>query len=159
MGRTNLKYNLERKLAQSLGELAAAEKEVEALKKGLRRLIPLRVEVSDLRKVVEAAETLLKHDHPDWTDDHIRPVKAGAWSNPFKTGDQGQIALATLREADGWLRPREVAKLMLAEIGHDPEDSEALQKVSNSIGNYFKKYDGDIVESQGSFYKEWRVIR
>ena len=49
--------------------------------------------------------------------------------------------------------------MMLNEIGHDQDDVQTLYRVTNSVGTYFKKYEGQIVESRGSFAKEWRVIR
>ncbi|WP_158702981.1 hypothetical protein [Allosphingosinicella vermicomposti] len=48
---------------------------------------------------------------------------------------------------------------MLDQIGHDPEDLVARRKLTNSVGGYFKSHEGDLVESRGSFAKEWRVIR
>ena len=159
MGRTNLKLSLEKRLSYALGELQAAEKEQDELRIALRRLISLRVEVAELRKIVHSAETILLHDYPGWSRDQIKPVRAGVWKSPFKSGEQGQLALSTLRENGGWLRPREVAEMMLEEIGHDPEDTDTLHRVGSSIGIYFKKYENDLVESRGSYAKEWRVIR
>jgi hypothetical protein len=159
MGRTNLKHGLERKIAFARGELEDAQKEIDQIREGLKRLISLREQVRQNQAVVSAAETILKFDHPGWTGTHIKPKRQGTWSSPFRSGDQGQLALTTLREADDWLRPRDVAQKMLDHIGHDPEDEGTLDSVARSIGTYFKKYEGELVESRGSYAKEWRVIR
>ena len=159
MGRTNFKLGLEKRLSHALGELHAAEKEQHDLRIALRRMINLRDEIAKLRTIVSSAEAILQHDYPGWSRDQIKPARAGIWKSPFKSGDQGQLALATLRKDGGWLRPREVAVMMLNEIGHDQDDVQTLYRVTNSVGTYFKKYEGQIVESRGSFAKEWRVIR
>lgn len=159
MGKSNLKHGLERKIAFAKGEVQAAEKEIAEIQEGLRRLISLRESLRTHTAIIEAAEIILRYDHPGWSGEHIKPKRAGVWSSPFRSGEQGKLALTKLRENGGWMRPREVAKQMLSDIDHDPEDLEALEKVTNSIGTYLKKYEGELVESQGDFAKEWRVIR
>lgn len=159
MGKTNLKHGLERKIAFARGELEAAQKEIDEIQAGLKRLIALRASAREHEAVIAAAATILKYDDPRWTGEHIKPKKAGVWSSPFRSGDQGQIALSTLREFGGWLRPREVAERMLVGIGHDPDDQMTLDAVSRSVGTYFKKYEDELVESRGSYAKEWRIIR
>ncbi|WP_156500568.1 hypothetical protein [Croceicoccus bisphenolivorans] len=142
-----------------LGELHASEREYDELRAALRRMIPLRQNIRDLKRLVEASEMLLLHIHPNWDGRQIKPSRARTWKSPFKPGDQGQFALSILREAQDWLRPREVAELMLRRIEHDPDDDDTLHRLANSVGNYFKKYEGELVESRGSFAKEWRVIQ
>ncbi len=159
MGRTNLKHGLERKIAFARGELEDAEKEIAEIREGLKRLISLKDQVRQTRAVIAAAETILRYDHPGWTGNHIKPKRHGSWSSPFRSGDQGQLALSVLRETQQWLRPRDVAQRMLEGIGHDAEDEATLDAVARSIGTYFKKYEGELVESRGSYAKEWRVIR
>ena len=159
MGRTNLRHGLERELSHLLGELQDAEGEYEELRASLQRLIPLRQKIRELKSVVGAAQTLLGHVHPNWKEDSIKPTRVHAWKAPFKSGEQSQLALTILRQSADWLRPREVAKIMLQQASHDPDDVDMLHRVSNSVGNYFKKYEGKLVESRGSYAKEWRVIR
>ena len=159
MGKSNLKHGLERKIAFAKGEVNAAEKEIAEIQKALRRLIPLRETLRTHNAIIAAAEAILRFDHPGWSGDHIKPMRAGVWSSPFPSGEQGKLALTKLREAEDWLRPREVARQMLDDIGYDPEDQVTLEKVTNSIGTYFKKYEDELVESRGDFAKEWRVIR
>lgn len=159
MGRTNLKASLETKLSQVLGELKAAEKEEAEIRAGLKKLIALRERIARLKAVVQSAETVLRFEYPEWTPVNVKPTRAGAWKSPFRSGEQGKVALDTLREIDDWARPREVAKVMLAKINHDHNDAETLHRVTNSVGMYFKKYEDELVESRGEYAKEWRVIR
>lgn len=159
MGRTNLRHGLEKELSHLLGELDAAESEYTELRASLQRLIPLRQKIRDLKSVVHAAQTLLSHVHPEGNVESIKPTRVHAWKAPFKSGEQGQRAFAVLRESGGWLRPREIAKIMLRDVGHDPNDADMLHRVANSVGTYLKKYEGQLVESRGSYAKEWRVIR
>jgi hypothetical protein len=158
MGRTNLKASLETKLSQVLGELQAAEKEFDQLRAGLKKLISLRQRIAELREVARSAETILRSEYPNWTPVNIKPTRAGAWKNPLRAGDLGKTALETLRELDEWARPRELAALMLAKVGHDQDDADALHRVANSVGTYFKKYESELVEARGDFAKEWRII-
>ena len=159
MGKTNIKYGLERKIAQALGELEAAQKEISQIQAGLKRLIALREKVREQQLLLNAAQTILKIEEPNWSGDHIKPMRKGAWSSPFPAGDLGMTALAVLREAGEWLRAREIAERMLHKIGHDPEDKDVLDRTANSVTTYLKKYEGELVESRRDYPKEWRVIR
>lgn len=159
MGKTNIKYGLERKIAQALGELEAAQKEINQIQAGLKRLIALREKVREQQALLSAAETILKIEEPNWSRDHIKPMRKGTWSSPFAAGDLGLTALAVLREAGDWLRAREIAARMLSQIGHDPDDKDVLDRTANSVTTYLKKYEGELVESRREYPKEWRVIR
>jgi len=57
------------------------------------------------------------------------------------------------------MRPLDVATIMLDQIGHDHDDRLERTRLANSLGNYFKAHEGDLVESRGDYAKEWRVIR
>lgn len=159
MGKTNIKYGLERKIAQALGELEAAQKEIAQIQAGLKRMISLREKVREQQALIAAAETILKLDDASWSGGHIKPARKGSWSSPFPAGDLGMTALAVLREAKEWLRAREIAERMLTKIGHDADDKDTLDRTANSVTTYLKKYEGELVESRRDYPKEWRVIR
>lgn len=159
MATTNLLLGLENKISVLRGELSQARKEVKTISDGWNRLPELQSRVNDLAETIAAAERVIRHDYPDWQPTRVKPRKPGKWRGLFKSGDIGRKALTVLRKADEWMRPIEVARAMLAQIGHDPDDRIEREKLSNSIGAYFKSWQGDLVESRGSFAKEWRVIR
>ncbi|MEP7221905.1 MAG: hypothetical protein ABI673_04460 [Novosphingobium sp.] len=159
MGISNITYGLEQKIAHYRGELAGAQAEMKMIETGVMRLIPLQKRIVELEGLIESAARIIIDDHPEWRADKIKPVKKRVWNNPFKSGDMGRTALAILRERGDWLRPSDVAKIMLDQLGHDPVDRHAREKIANSLGNYFRKHAGDLVESRGDYAKEWRVIR
>jgi hypothetical protein len=116
-------------------------------------------ECRKLSEIVSAVEEVLRYNNPDWQSTLVAPRPKRKWTGLFKPGDRGRIALTILRKIGGWMRPLDIAVMMLEQIGHDPEDRIERQRLANSIGNYLKKHEGDLVESRGSFAKEWRVIR
>lgn len=159
MGFSNLRHGLENKHAALRGEIKAIDREMKEAQACADRLPELYWHRRRLADLVQATELLLRHDNPDWQPDKLKPRRPRKWTGPFKTGDQGRIALNVLRENGGWLRPYEIAVIMLDQIEHDPEDRRMRQRLTNSLGNYLKNYEGDLVESRGDYAKEWRVIR
>ena len=154
---SNLIHNLEHRLSHLRGEREAAAAEVRSIEESVVRITPLHEQIASLDKAIEAAETLLRYERPDWQSERVKAVRPRVWTSPFKSGEIGRTALGVLRENGGWLRPYDVAKIMLDHIGYDPEDRAAREKLTNSIGAYFKSHEGDLVESQGDYAKEWRV--
>lgn len=63
MGRTNLRYKLEKEISHLLGELHVSDRYYEELRAALRRIIPLRQKIRELKRLAEAPETLLFHNH------------------------------------------------------------------------------------------------
>lgn len=59
MGKTNIKYGLERKIAQALGELEAAQKEIAQIQAGLKRMISLREKVREQQALISHRDILL----------------------------------------------------------------------------------------------------
>jgi hypothetical protein len=159
MSYRNLWRGLEVRLSHLRGELQATRKEVETVEAGVARLSELHPRIVALESAISAAETLLKHDHPDWHPERIKPLLPRVWKSPFKSGEIGRTALTVLREHGGWLRPLTVSMLMLKGIGEDPDDKVTREKLTNSVAAYFKDHEGDLVESRHEYAKEWRVIR
>lgn len=159
MATTNLLLGLENKISVLRGELSEARKELKAISDGWDRAPVVQARISALSETIAAAERVIRHDYPDWQPTKLKPRKPRKWRGLFQSGDIGRKALTVLREADDWVRPLNVARIMLAEIGHDPDDRIAREKLTNSIAGYFKSREGDLVESRGDFAKEWRVIR
>ena len=157
MGITNLRYGLENRIALFRGELEAAREEVGTIENGVARLGGLHQRIAQLETLINAAEVLVQHDNPDWKASKVKALKPRAWNQPFKSGEIGRTALSMMRETGQWLRPSEIAKEMLKGIDHDPEDRAAREKLTNSIGSYLRKYEGDLVVSRGDYAKEWAI--
>lgn len=159
MGSTNLLSSATDKIAKLRGELETKRAELEQIEAGVKRLTKLHREIAELQARIDAGIRFVGPDHPNWRPDKIKPVKAREWKTPFKPGEVGRTALAVLREHGGWLRPSGVAAIMLEQVGHDRDDRTMRARVSDSIRAYFKKYDGDLVESTREYGQKWRVIR
>ena len=159
MGISNLRLGLENLHATLRGQIKQTEKDLHAANEAAQRADELFWERNRLREVVKAVEQVLRHGDPDWTPTLVAPRPKRKWTSLFKPGDRGRIALTILREHGDWMRPLDVATTMLDQIDHDPEDRVERTRLANSLGNYFKSHEGDLVESRGDYAKEWRVIR
>lgn len=159
MGLTNIKQALETKLSHYRGELDDIRQQIETIENGVASLRSLQRRSDELRDQIVAVEKIIQFDHPDWTPVKVKSIKKRRWNSPFPSGSMGRYALDALREDGGWLRTSEIARIILEKINHDPDDRQTREKVANSLGNYLKKYDGDLVECTDEFAKRWRVIR
>ena len=159
MGSTNLLVGLENKISVLKGELREAQREMRSITEGWERAPMMQARIYDLSETIKAAERVIRHDHPDWEPTRVKPRKRKKWSGPFKSGEIGRRALDVLRANGGWIRPYDIAIEMLRQIGRDPDDRSARQKLANSVSGYLKSHEGDLVESRGDYAKEWRVIR
>jgi len=159
MGTSNYKLGLEQRLARLKGELKDIRSEVGSIESTLTRLPSLHQRASAVETAITHLESLLQFDYPDWRSEKVKPITPRVWKSPFKPGEIGRTALTVLRENGGWMRPIEVAREMLRRIGSEDTDRVAREKLTNSVGGYFIKHKGRLVESRGDFAKEWRVIR
>lgn len=159
MGTTNYRFGMEQRLAQQKGELIEIRKQIDEIETGIAQLSQLHDQAKKLEGAIAAGEQFILFDRPDWQPDKIKPVNQGRWKSPFKNGEQGRVALGILRESGDWLTCNDMAKEMLRRVGHNPDDRLTRERVANTIGNYMRKHEGDLVESDGQYPKKWRVIR
>lgn len=159
MGISNLRLGLENLHATLRGEIKQAEKDLKGYQTAVDRLEELHWHRVQLNEVLSAVTKVLMHGDPDWTPTLVAPRPKRKWTSLFKPGDRGRIALTILREHGDWMRPLDVASIMLDQIEHDPDDRVERTRLANSLGNYLKSHEGDLVESRGDYAKEWRVIR
>lgn len=157
MGTTNVKAGLEDRIAVFKGELEECEAEITRIEEGVVVLHKLKNRRGKLRALIAGAEDIIYEGDPNWRN-KIKPRKKRKWHSPFKSGEIGRKALEVLREKAHWMRPREVAVIMLKHHPHLADDRTIIDKLTNSVGGYFKKHEGDLVESRGDYAKEWRLI-
>ncbi|MGI9375174.1 MAG: hypothetical protein ACR2PC_03590 [Tsuneonella suprasediminis] len=157
MGTTNVKAGLEDRIAVFKGELEEVEAEIKRIEDGIEVLHKLKSRRIKLRSLIEGAEDIIYESDPEWRN-KIKPRKKRKWHSPFKSGELGRRALEVLREKGRWMRPRDIAIIMLANKGYHSDDRVSIDKVTNSVGNYFIKHRNDLVESRGDYAKEWRII-
>lgn len=157
MGITNIQGGLEDRIATYKGELEQIEAEIKQIEDGIEILTKLKNRADKIRYLLIGAEDLIMDANPEWRKT-IRPRKKREWNSPFKSGEIGRTALAVLREHDRWMRPRDIAIIMLRHQGYHAEDRTSIDKLTNSVGGYFAKHKNDLVESRGNFAKDWRLI-
>lgn len=157
MGTTNVKAGLEDRIAVFKGELEECEAEIVRIEEGIEVIHKLINRRQKLRALISGAEDIIYEGDPNWRN-KIKPRKKRAWHSPFASGELGRTALEVLREKGRWMRPRDVAILALAKRHKHNPDRMSIDKVTNSVGGYFKKHEGDLVESRGDYAKEWRLI-
>ena len=157
MGKTNLLHGLESKIGKLMGELAAKRDEVERVEKQAEQLPTMRERLWELEMLIEAIETLIRSDHPDWQRDTINPVRPNVHQIPIKLGNASRIAMDVLRTATEPLTVREIAREVLRREGLDDPNSSTLDKVTNTIGAALKNRRGTVVESDCLWPARWRV--
>jgi len=161
MGTTNTRLNLEDKIARFLGEREAIVQEIIRISEGIDVLASRRERVAKLDGLIAAARMIIQETDPDWSGDHIKPKRKTDRHSPIPYGEIGRTSLEVLRDgpAEG-MRTRDVARRVMERFRLDSKDRLLLDHVANSVGQYLKGNDGDLVESDGErLYKKWRLIR
>lgn len=159
MAISSFNYGLADRLAEYRGELERTRAEIAAIETGVSRLAELHQAVAELESLIGAIETISARERPDWDHTSVKGRRKFVGEKLFRSGEIGRTALGILRERAEWLRPLQVAEIMLAQIGHDLADRKARERLTNSVGNYFRKHEGELTESRGEYAKEWQVIR
>lgn len=157
MGTSNIQLGLEDRIAVFMGELEECEAEIARIEDGIEILHKLRNRRGKLRALIAGAEDIIYEGDPNWRK-KIKPRRKRKNRSPFKPGEIGRNALEVLREKAHWMRPRDVAIIMLKHRGRHAEDRNSIDRLTNSVGGYFKKHEGDLVESRGDYAKQWRLI-
>ena len=157
MGISNVQGGLEDRIATYMGELEDVEAEIRKIEEGIEALMRLKRRANKLRRLITGATDIIMDANPEWQK-KIKARRKRKWHSPFKPGEIGKRALEILFTHDRWMRPREVASIML-EVRETRRDRETLDRIANAVGSYFGKHKGDLVESRGDFAKEWRLIR
>ena len=155
MGKTNLLYGLENKIGKLMGELAAKKDEIERIEQLAEQLPAMRERLWELETLIEATETLIKSDHPNWTRDTIDPVRPFVHQIPVRLGNASRVAMDVLRTASDKMTVREIAREVLRREGHEDPTTVTIDKVSNTIGQALKKRRGKVVESDGQWPARW----
>lgn len=156
MGTTNVKAGLEDRIAVFKGELEGVEAEIKQIEEGIEILQRLHNRRKKLLTLIGGAEDIIYESDPEWRN-KIKPRKKRKWHSPFSSGELGRNALSVLREKGRWMRPRDVAIIMLQIRELRQDDRVTIDKVTNSVAGYFAKHKNDLVESRGDFAKEWRI--
>lgn len=159
MGLSNFLGSNEDKISKLKGELKRKREELKLIIDGVSRITELQDEIKALESRIEAGIAFIQPDYPDWDPNNVKPYEARSWKSPFEVGEVGRLALSVLGEHGGWMTVREIARVMLEDIGHDPDDRKTLDKITNTLGNNLRKKVGDLLESEGKQPTRYRAIR
>lgn len=114
--------------------------------------------VPELGQLIVAAKMLLKDNDPDWNPEDTPAVKPWTHHIPVPFGQCGRRGMKVLLEAKQPLSCRQVAQIVLRDVGESDPPPETLRRVQNAIESSFRKFEGRTVESSGAYPKQWRAI-
>lgn len=160
MGRTNRLEAIERKIGYLLAEWEDLGPEIEKAETLVEKLPAMRERRWEIDTLIKAAEAFIKDDHPEWTRDHVKPIRKWVHKNPIKLGLLTRGALACLRDASDPMTCREVAEILLHQHGHENPTAEELDQVANAVQVAFhKRRKEKILISDGEWPERWQVVR
>jgi len=138
MGRSNRTAALESKISLLLGEHDTKRIEIEKAERLALALPAMRERLWEIETLLEACEAIIKSDQPNWTRDHLKPLKPFVHKIPVQLGNASKRALDVLREAKEPMRVRDIAIEVLSREGHDHPDTDTITKVANAVGRGLK---------------------
>lgn len=159
MGRSNRTAALESKIMFLMGEHESKLVEVAKAEKLVEQLPAMRERLWEIETLISACETVIKSDHPDWTRNHLKPIKAFVHKIPVRLGNASKLALDVLRLADEPMIVRNIAIEVLKREGLENPDTDTITKVANTIGRSLAKRRGTVVQSDRRWPARWWVIQ
>lgn len=160
MGLTNLKENLQRKFADWLGERQDLEKHIAEVTAAYEALTEKRERLQTVEELLASTKVIMKEIAPHWRPETIRPSRKNAMKLPFKPGEVTRMAFDIMRREARPMGSREVAELVVAEKGHDPEDRMLVDQVKIAVDASLRSKKGEFVDTQGEGYsRTWFIIQ
>lgn len=157
MGYTNRKASLERKIALLMGEREDKANQVERAEREYARVPHLRERIGRIGTLIFYCEEIMRDDNPAWTPHNIKAQKPHAHKIPVPLGQAIKSALQVLRDNNRRMTVREISIEVLAREGVDGPTNETIQKVSNNIGNQFRKGNRPYLKSDGQWPAHWWI--
>ena len=158
MGITNLRSSLEKKYATLTGELAATNEIIGRIQREMQKLPELQAKIPELEELVQSTGTLLKSIIPDWSPDHIPPVKPWSHTLPVPFGQCGRRGLNVVRQSKVPLTTRQICFEVLRGIGIEDPDQITIRKTTVALEASLRHHRGKTVESSGKYPMQWRSI-
>lgn len=159
MGISNRTAALERKMSMLLGEKQKNLKEIERAERLYSQIHALRQRVGRIDELVFYCEEIIKDDQPDWTPERVKARKAHTHKIPLELGSATKKALAVLRDATCPLTIRDIAAEVLRRENISPVGRELLDRVSDTIGNQFRKRPRTYLANDNGWPARWWVVR
>lgn len=158
MGISNLRHALEKRYSALTGELEDVHASIERIKREVANLSELEKRIPDLERLIESARMLLQDSDPNWSPTQTPPIKPWTHHIPVPFGQCGRRGMAVLRTSAKAMTVREVAKLVLRDVGCEEPDRDTLKRVQSAVEASFRKFKGRTVESSGKYPMQWRSI-
>ncbi len=122
MGISNLRHALEKRYSALTGELEDVHASIERIKRAVDNLSELEKRIPELERLIESARMLLQDNDPNWSPHETPPIKPWTHHIPVPFGQCGRRGLAVLRTSAKAMTVREVAKLVLRDVGCEELD-------------------------------------
>lgn len=159
MSRSNRLAAVERKIGYLLAEREDLGKSIVEAEEVAAKLPAMRDRLVEIGTLIEGAKAFIKDDHPDWTGDHLTPIRKWVHKNPIRLGQLTKGALTILRTAEEPLTCREIADKLLIRAGRTEWTLAENDAVSNAVQQAFHKRRGTTLASDESWPERWWVIR
>lgn len=157
MGRSNLHYSLEAKLASTLGELQLTETDILRVETLAATLTGLRTKAQTLHELVKNMSAVLKHIDPDWTPENgPAAVVPNVHKAPTKIGHGTRLALDTLRDAQKPMTVREITDEVVVREGLINVTDKQRAALRNSVQAGLRGHrDTKVVFRDGQYPQRW----
>lgn len=158
MGQTNLRASLIKRYSALTGEMDDLLLRIERTKRAVAELGEMEARIPDLQRLIDAAAMLLQDNDPDWSPEETPALKPWTHHIPVPFGQCGRRGMKVLREANKPMTCKQVALVVLEEVGTTNPSRETLRRVQNAVEASFRKFASRTVESSGAYPKQWRAI-
>lgn len=157
MGKSNLRASLTKRYGALSGRLNEIRSNILRIEREAATLSELKAEAQRLEALAESAALLLEDVDPSFKRNDVKAVKPWTHGLPVPFGTCGRRGLAVLREADGAMTVREIAREVLRRVGVEDAEPVVMQRTVNAIEACLRKHRGRGVESSGKYPAQWRA--
>jgi hypothetical protein len=160
MGRSNRTAALESKIMFLMGEHETKQLEIAKAEQFVEQLPAMRERLWEIETLISACKAVIKSDQPEWTSDHLKPMKPFVHKIPIKQGNASKLALDILRLAPEPMCGRDIAIEVLARSGVPDPDSDTITKVMNTVTAGLRSArERGTVDRDASWPARWWAVR
>ncbi len=159
MSRSNRLAAVERKIGYLLAKREDLGKSIIEAEEVAAKLPTMRNRLTEIGTLIDGAKAFVKDDHPEWTGDHLVPIRKWVHKNPIRLGQLTKGALAILRTAEAPMTCREIADELLTRAGRTEWTLAENDAVSNAVQAALHKRRGTTLGSDESWPERWWTIK
>jgi hypothetical protein len=158
MGSSNLTKSFERRYATLLGERTMLQADLDRIRRQMKRVPDIEAQIAKIEPLLKSVTMLILNLKPDWEPFSVPKKRPLKFASPFPYGTCSRRALSVLRGADEPLTVRQIALIILADIGIERPDPTVTQQTINTIDSAFHHHKGKTIECCGRNPAQWRSI-